>query len=81
MTMITQYDDGKICDKLEDWTDRRENVEFLFFEHIDFTFVGLHTLGDMGFNIRFRNHVMYHEVSEKIVRCSAVLLASLEKDK
>ena len=58
-----------------------EKVDFLVFGSIDFPFVGLETLGDMGIVIRCKEHELHHEHSGVVVRCTTILMEALEKEK
>ena len=72
---------GRFTSSLKIGSIKGENVEFLVSDNIDLPFVGLQTLGDMGFNIRCKDHELHHEESGEIVRCTAISMTNLEKGK
>ena len=72
---------GRFAASLKIGSIEEKEVDFLVSDNIDFPFVGLQTLGDMGFNVRCKEHELHHEKSGETVRCTAVSMAKLEEEK
>ena len=70
---------GRFTANLKIGSVEEKDVEFLVSYTIDFPFVGLGTLKDMGINIKCGRHKLYHEDSGEIIKCSAITMEELEK--
>ena len=72
---------GRFTANLKIGSVEEKDVEFLVSDTIDFPFVGLGTLKDMGMNIKCRQHELHHEDSGEIIKCSAITMEELEKER
>ena len=72
---------GKFIANLRIGSIEEENVAFPVSDTIDFPFVGLGTLEDMGIIIKCRQHELHHEDPGKVVKCFAITMEELEKER
>ena len=87
VNLVKAYDNavsktmGKFVANLKIDSIEGRDVEFLVSENVDYPLIGLQTLGEMGIDVRCKEHELRQEASGKVVRCTATSLVELEKGK
>ena len=72
---------GRFMANLKIGSVEEKDVEFLVLDTIDFPFLGLGTLKNMGINVKCRQHELHHEDSGEIIKYSAITMEELEKER